>query len=45
MMSAYISDFAKIDPAVICTWIFELESHLSELNAPKESNKNVISFE
>lgn len=45
MMSAYFSDFAKIDPAVICTWIFELESQLSKLNAPKDSGKPVISFE
>lgn len=45
MMSAYFSDFAKIDPAVICTWIFELESQLSELNAPKEEEKPIINFE
>uniref|UniRef100_A0A1B0CF35 CUE domain-containing protein n=1 Tax=Lutzomyia longipalpis TaxID=7200 RepID=A0A1B0CF35_LUTLO len=28
MMSAYISDFSRIDPGVICTWIFQLESQL-----------------
>ncbi|XP_055678571.1 CUE domain-containing protein 2-A [Lutzomyia longipalpis] len=31
MMSAYISDFSRIDPGVICTWIFQLESQLSKL--------------
>ncbi|CRK99277.1 CLUMA_CG012673, isoform A [Clunio marinus] len=36
MMSAYFSDFAKINPALIYTWIFELESQLSKLNEPKE---------
>lgn len=44
-MSAYFSDFAKIDEAVICTWIFEMESQLSKLNAPKEEDKPIISFE
>uniref|UniRef100_A0A6B2EBM8 CUE domain-containing protein 2 n=1 Tax=Phlebotomus kandelakii TaxID=1109342 RepID=A0A6B2EBM8_9DIPT len=33
MMSAYISDFSRIDPGVICTWIFQLESQLSKLTA------------
>jgi hypothetical protein len=39
MMSAYINDFANLDPAVIVSWIFELESQLSKLNEPKESDK------
>lgn len=45
MMSAYITGFDNIDPAVICTWIFEVESQLSQLNAPKENGKPIISFE
>ena len=45
MMSAYISDFAKIDHAVICDWIFELESELSKSEEPKEAEKSVINFE
>lgn len=45
MMSAYFSDFAKIDEAVICTWIFELENQLSKQNAPKDEEKPIISFE
>lgn len=45
MMSAYINDFAKIDPAVICTWIFELESELSKSEEPKEPEKSIINFE
>jgi hypothetical protein len=45
MMSAYFSEFAKIDPAVIVSWIFELESQLSKLNQPKENHKPMISFE
>lgn len=45
MMSAYFPDFSKIDPAVICTWIFELESELSQLDKPKGAPKPVISFE
>jgi hypothetical protein len=44
-MSAYFSDFAKIDEAVICTWIFELENQLSKQNAPKDEEKPIISFE
>lgn len=45
MMSAYFADFAKIDPAVICSWIFELESQLSKLDEPKENGKPILSFE
>lgn len=45
MMSAYIKDFAKVDPAVICTWIFELESELSKVEGPKEAEKPAINFE
>lgn len=45
MMSAYFSDFANIDQGVICSWIFELESQLSKLNAPKENRKPMINFE
>lgn len=32
MMSAYIPEFSGIDPATICSWIFQLESELSALN-------------
>ncbi|XP_035781867.1 CUE domain-containing protein 2-like [Anopheles albimanus] len=35
MMSAYFVDFANIEPATVCAWIFELEN--------KISNKNQIS--
>lgn len=46
MMSAYIKGFDKIDPAVICTWIFELESELSKNDEPKEkAEKPAINFE
>ena len=45
MMSAYFADFAKIDPAVICSWIFELESQLSKLDEPKENGKPILNFE
>lgn len=45
MLSAYFADFAKIDPAVICTWIFDLESQLSKLDEPKENEKPAISLE
>lgn len=45
MMSAYINDFAKIDPAVICTWIFELECELSKTEEPKEPERSFINFE
>lgn len=38
MMSAYFADFANIEPAVICTWIFELESQLSKLNPKKDQS-------
>lgn len=30
MMSAYFDDFANIEPATVCAWIFQLESQLSE---------------
>lgn len=29
MMSAYFDDFANIEPATVCSWIFQLESQLS----------------
>lgn len=29
MMSAYFPEFAGIDPAVVCSWIFELEADLT----------------
>lgn len=45
MMSAYIEDFAGITPAVICSWIFELESQLSQLNKPKENAKPLINLD
>lgn len=45
MMSAYIKDFGKIEPAVICNWIFELESELSKNDGSKEAEKPVINFE
>lgn len=45
MMCAYIKDFAKIDPAVICTWLFELESELSKAEDPKGNEKPTINFE
>lgn len=32
MMSAYFPDFSAIDPATICSWIFQLEGELSALN-------------
>lgn len=32
MMSAYFPDFSAIDPATICSWIFQLESELSAFN-------------
>lgn len=45
MMSAYIEDFAGITPAVICSWIFELENKLSQLNKPKENAKPLINLD
>jgi hypothetical protein len=45
MMSAYFDEFANIDAAVICTWIFELESQLSKLNEPKNANKPALTLE
>ncbi|XP_055615691.1 CUE domain-containing protein 2 isoform X2 [Toxorhynchites rutilus septentrionalis] len=30
MMSAYFNDFANIEPATVCSWIFQLESQLSK---------------
>lgn len=45
MMTAYFADFVNIDQGSICKWIFELESQLSKLNAPKDTGKPVISFE
>lgn len=47
MMSAYIKDFGKIDPAVICTWIFELESELSKNDGQgkEKVDKPAINFE
>lgn len=30
MMSAYFIDFANIDPATVCSWIFQLEGQLSD---------------
>ncbi|XP_052867025.1 CUE domain-containing protein 2 [Anopheles cruzii] len=32
MMSAYFNDFANIEPATVCAWIFELESKISNKN-------------
>lgn len=29
MMSAYFNDFANIEPATVCSWIFQLEGQLS----------------
>ncbi|XP_053688185.1 CUE domain-containing protein 2-A [Sabethes cyaneus] len=29
MMSAYFNDFANIEPATVCSWIFQLENQLS----------------
>lgn len=37
MMSAYFPDFATIDPATVCAWIFELENQLSGLTKNAES--------
>ncbi|KAJ6637306.1 CUE domain-containing protein 2 [Pseudolycoriella hygida] len=37
MMSAYFPEFSKIDPASVCTWIFQLENQLSSLNKSAES--------
>lgn len=31
MMSAYMSDFSRIDPGIICTWVFQLESQLRQM--------------
>lgn len=42
MMSAYIPDFSNIDPATICSWIFQLESELSALN--KEADEHNLSL-
>lgn len=42
MMSAYIPDFSNIDPAIICSWIFQLESELSAIN--KEANEHNLSL-
>lgn len=42
MMSAYIPDFSGIDPATICSWIFQLESELSAVN--KEANEHNLSL-
>lgn len=39
MMSAYFEEFANIEAAVICTWIFQLESQLSEFGDKKGAEK------
>lgn len=44
-MSAYFEEFANIDDAVICTWIFELESQLSKLDEKKGVDKPAFTFE
>ncbi|GAB0096584.1 CUE domain-containing protein [Sergentomyia squamirostris] len=41
MMSAYISDFSRIEPGVICTWIFQVESQLRELTATAKETKEL----
>lgn len=43
-MSAYFEEFANIDQAVICTWIFELEGQLSKINKKKSSGPTLLSF-
>lgn len=40
MMSAYFNDFSNIEPATVCSWIFQLESQLSEKHS-KASNNDV----
>lgn len=44
MMSAYFEDFSNIDPNTICTWIFELESKLSDKRKPQAHNSTDISL-
>lgn len=39
IMSAYFEEFANIEAAVICTWIFQLESKLSEFGDKKGAEK------
>lgn len=38
MMTAYFNDFANIEPATVCSWIFQLESQLSEKQRKPSSN-------
>lgn len=38
MMTAYFNDFANIEPATVCSWIFQLESQLSEKQSKPSSN-------
>ncbi|XP_065093988.1 CUE domain-containing protein 2 [Ochlerotatus camptorhynchus] len=38
MMTAYFNDFVNIEPATVCSWIFQLESQLSEKQSKPSSN-------
>lgn len=44
MMSAYFSDFSRIDPATICTWIFQLENELSKLTKTDNGDARNLSL-
>ncbi|XP_062536440.1 CUE domain-containing protein 2 [Armigeres subalbatus] len=39
MMSAYFNDFANIEPATVCSWIFQLENQLSEKHSKATNNE------
>lgn len=43
MMSAYFVEFSEINPATICTWIFQLEKQLNNLT-PKSEETSHLSF-
>lgn len=45
MLSAYFPDFSSIDPAAVCTWIFELESQLSALNKNEEAQNLSLKYD
>lgn len=37
MMSAYFAEFSSIDQGIICSWIFKLESELSEMDKNQDN--------
>lgn len=45
MMSAYFPDFSRIDPAAVCSWIFQLESQLSTMNKSVESQNLSLKYD